>query len=490
MRQLSKGVDIVVGTPGRVYDLYEKEYLWFDKIQSVVMDEADHMLDIGFEKDMEQILEAIKKSSDAKPQVLLFSATLPEWIHRNAQKHQNADRVYIDAIGNVINRTAEKIKHLAVPCDDFNLGEAVGCLLSFYAQNGKAMIFAETKIQVEQLNEHIKFSGGCGPLHGDLSQAFREKTLSRFRAGQINCLIATDVAARGLDIPDVDVVIQIEPPRHTESFIHRAGRTARAGKDGTCIVLFNPRRNLRELGAIEKEAGVTFTKVPFPSGEKILSNQMAHFINIVSKNSSKSSDEIQTFASKILDHFDGDAVKVTQGLLQSLTGSLSTHLRSSLTGMINFKTFVFKTNTQLPIPRLISLLEDSIPGISISQFSKLIDENGVAFDVRQQDVDKVKSAFGEIGSKLSNFGTLEEPATLSNLEIFSRFNSFSSRSFDRPNNGSFNRADNGYSRHGFAKDRFSVRSSFDGRDRRGNRPSSGDYNRKSFPARKVHVPFI
>ena len=510
MNSLDRGCDVVVGTPGRVFDLFEKGALSFAGIQTVVLDEADHMLDIGFAEDMDKILASINTASNKKPQVLLFSATLPEWIHRNAQKYQSADRIYIDAIGNVTNRTAERIRHLAVPCDGMNLGEALSSLLSFYANGGKAMIFAETKLQVEQLNESIKFAGGCGSLHGDLTQAFREKTLARFRSGQINCLIATDVAARGLDIPDVDIVIQMEPPRHIESFIHRAGRTARAGKEGTCLVMFNPRKDLRNLVAIEKEAGMKFQKVGFPPASSIINNQFSSLLAKVNESEKRQSTEVKSLASRILEHFEGDSVKVIGGLIASMSGAMGVHSRSFFNGSAGMKTLVFKTKSPIAMEKIVSLLKSNIPDLTLTQYSRIVDENGIAFDIRADQMQKVQDAFLN-NPKLSSVGTLEDSEIIPDLEFYSK-SAFSSGGFSRGassgggyrgnfsrggsrndsfrSNNSFSRGDNDYGRGRFTQDRIGVRSSYDGRDSRGNQMGSSEYNKHKNTQRKIHVPFI
>lgn len=268
---------MVVGTPGRVQDMIQKGTLRLGNIETIILDEADHMLDIGFAKDLDNILQDLREAKSRENaqyntpegfQFLLFSATVPAWIKKAIGKYLKPDHIYIDHVGTDVMKCNTSIKQLAIPTLPDQVSSTVAGLLQTHrTPEGRCIIFCETKHRCDSLAEELCDIPGIKALalHGDVSQGARERALDRFRAGRLSCLVATDVAARGLDIPNVELVIQTEPPRNTETFIHRSGRTGRAGKTGTNVILSPPGRQL-EIDEIARGAGVDFKVVPAPAG--------------------------------------------------------------------------------------------------------------------------------------------------------------------------------------------------------------------------------
>ncbi|KAK1325672.1 DEAD-box ATP-dependent RNA helicase 53 [Acorus calamus] len=222
MDALNQGVDVVVGTPGRVIDLLKRGSLSLSQVKFMVLDEADEMLKVGFAEDVETILEGLPK----KRQSMMFSATLPSWIKGLTRKYLK-DPLTID------------LEH---------------------GKGGKCIVFAQTKRDVDRLAHAMGRSHNCQPLHGDISQNQRERTLAGFRDGHFNVLVATDVAARGLDVPNVDLIIHYELPNNSEIFVHRSGRTGRAGKKGCAILIYNDHQT-RAVRVIEQDIGCKFKEV-------------------------------------------------------------------------------------------------------------------------------------------------------------------------------------------------------------------------------------
>ncbi|KAF8057135.1 RH3A [Scenedesmus sp. PABB004] len=242
---LRRGVDVVVGTPGRLMDLLERKKLHGDKVRFVVLDEADQMLDMGFEEDMEVILQQMPPER----QTMLFSATLPGWVAKVAKRYQR-DPLTIDLVGE--DQTGKLNEDVTLNVMQTSLAEkrqVLVDLLSVYAAGGKAIVFTRTKLGADEVAAAISQQQPCEALHGDIAQAQREKTLARFRGSEVTVLIATDVAARGLDIPNVDLVVHYDIPQDSESFLHRSGRTGRAGNKGRAIVMHTP-GEARQLGLI------------------------------------------------------------------------------------------------------------------------------------------------------------------------------------------------------------------------------------------------
>jgi ATP-dependent RNA helicase DDX21 len=238
--RLSRGVDIVVATPGRMIDMLDRGFISLGSIQVVCLDEADEMLKQGFQESIVTIFSKIKKQRKESIQTLLFSATFPEWVNTLSAKYQSSDTEMIDLVPKE-GETPSTITHYLIDSSGSSPAQLVQKLIShFTSKDGRAIIFCETKRLVNDMSEDL--GDGCGMLHGDVRQQDREKVYREFKAGRITVVVATNVAARGLDFPDIQLVIQTEPPREVESFIHRAGRTGRAGKTGVNVLMYSSRQ--------------------------------------------------------------------------------------------------------------------------------------------------------------------------------------------------------------------------------------------------------
>ncbi|KAL1831873.1 hypothetical protein ACET3Z_001524 [Daucus carota] len=261
---LSSGVDVVVGTPGRIIDLIDRNTLKLGEIQFLVLDEADQMLAVGFEEAVEMILQKIP----TERQSMLFSATMPSWVKQLSRKYLNSPMT-IDLVGNQDEKLAEGIKLYALVSTSTSKRAILSDLVTVYAKGGKTIVFTQTKRDADEVSLALTSSIASEALHGDISQHQRERTLNGFRQGKFNVLVATDVASRGLDIPNVDLVIHYELPNDAETFVHRSGRTGRAGKEGSAILMFtnNERRKIR---SIERDVGCNFEFISPPAVEQVL----------------------------------------------------------------------------------------------------------------------------------------------------------------------------------------------------------------------------
>lgn len=268
VRNLENGSDIVVGTCGRVKDFLDRGTLKLDRVKFVILDEADEMLNIGFADDVETILSNLNKK-DNVVQTLLWSATLPEWINNIIDKYMREERRLVDTVTKFAQQAAKSVEHMALCCHPSEVEEVLADILLVYVKtNDRVMIFSETKVDcnVLSVSEHIKQE--CQVLHGDVVQKQREITTEGFRQGRFPVLLCTDVAARGLDIDNVQLVIQLKPPGDAETYIHRSGRTGRAGKLGKSIMFYGPRDRWK-VNNIEKKMGTKFRRVGAPQPSEL-----------------------------------------------------------------------------------------------------------------------------------------------------------------------------------------------------------------------------
>ncbi|MDN3019303.1 DEAD/DEAH box helicase [Paenibacillus sp. BSR1-1] len=252
LKKLKKGMQIVVGTPGRLLDHIRRGTVDLSQTSFLVLDEADQMLHIGFLNEVEDII----KETPASRQTMLFSATIPSEVRKLAHKHMRAPE-YIQ-----VEKTqgpADNVKQIAIHTIDRAKQATVIQLIETH-RPFLAVIFCRTKRRVSKLYEVLKSHGfSCDELHGDLSQAKREQVMKRFRDAEIQLLIATDVAARGLDVEGVTHVFNYDIPQDSESYIHRIGRTGRAGMKGLAITLYSS-ADRPTLDLIEKELNITIQK--------------------------------------------------------------------------------------------------------------------------------------------------------------------------------------------------------------------------------------
>lgn len=261
IKALKGGVQIIVGTPGRVMDHMRRHTIKTDELKMVVLDEADEMLDMGFREDMETILEQIP----GEHQTALFSATMPEPILNIAERFQE-DAVLVKVTKEEL--TIDLVKQYLYLIRREDKEEAVVRLLDFY-QLKKALIFCNTKTMVDVLSENLKNRGyEAEGLHGDLTQNQRDIVMRRFRDGSLQILIATDVAARGIDVSGVDGVINYDVPQDIEYYVHRIGRTGRAGKEGLSFTLAAV-KELYKIREIEKLCKTRLENKKLPSVHQV-----------------------------------------------------------------------------------------------------------------------------------------------------------------------------------------------------------------------------
>ena len=262
LRKLKSGVDIVVGTPGRIIDHLKRRSLVLDKVSHVVLDEADEMLNMGFREDIENILGYVNQTR----QMLLFSATMPQEILAIAKKYMGEYDVVRVKKQQLTTNLTDQIYFEVHRNDKF---EALSRIIDI-EDNFYGIIFCRTKVDVDTVSSQLSKRGyDADALHGDVSQHQRERILNRFKTKKINVLVATDVAARGLDINDLTHVINYSLPQDPESYVHRIGRTGRAGKEGTAITFVTP-SEYRKLLYIQKVAKTDIRKEQVPEVNDII----------------------------------------------------------------------------------------------------------------------------------------------------------------------------------------------------------------------------
>ncbi|TKY52376.1 DEAD-box ATP-dependent RNA helicase 3 [Spatholobus suberectus] len=299
---LSRGVDVVVGTPGRVIDLMNGNSLKLSEVQYLVLDEADQMLAVGFEEDVEVILDKVP----AQRQTMLFSATMPGWVKKLSRKYLN-NPLTIDLVGEQEEKLAEGIKLYALSATATSKRIVLSDLITVYAKGGKSIVFTQTKRDADEVSLSLTSSIASEALHGDISQHQRERTLNGFRQGKFTVLVATDVAARGLDIPNVDLVIHYELPNDAETFVHRSGRTGRAGKEGTAILMYtsSQRRTVRSL---ERDVGCKFEFISPPAMEEILESSAEQVVATLNRVHPESVEFFTATAQKLVEEQGASAL--------------------------------------------------------------------------------------------------------------------------------------------------------------------------------------
>lgn len=275
LSQLKDGAQIVVGTPGRILDHIERKSLNLGFLETFVLDEADEMLRMGFIEDVETILSKLPE----KRQVALFSATMPPRIRQIANRYLK-DPISIEIKAETAtHKTTEQRFLFASPAQK---PDALCRILSVEEFQG-VIVFVRTKTSAEEVSEMLQTQGfKAVAIHGDISQALRERVINQFRQGSIDILVATDVAARGLDVERVTHVINYDIPFDCETYVHRIGRTGRAGRSGVTVLFITPRET-RLLTLIEKHTRQRVQKINIPSDEAILEIKQQRFIADIQK---------------------------------------------------------------------------------------------------------------------------------------------------------------------------------------------------------------
>ncbi|MDE2585571.1 MAG: DEAD/DEAH box helicase, partial [Betaproteobacteria bacterium] len=270
LRQLERGAHVIIGTPGRVMDHLERKSLNLDSLKVMALDEADEMLRMGFIDDVEWILERVP----ATRQTALFSATMPEPIRRVAQKYlREPQEVKIKSA----TATVSAIRQRYWQVSGLHKLDALTRILEVEEEFDAAIIFVRTKTATEELAQKLEARGyAASALNGDMNQAMRERTIEQLKNGGLDIVIATDVAARGIDVPRVSHVINYDIPYDSEAYVHRIGRTGRAGRTGNAILFVSP-REMRMLRTIERVTKQPIEPLKLPTKQDVADRRIGQF---------------------------------------------------------------------------------------------------------------------------------------------------------------------------------------------------------------------
>ncbi len=294
LRQIKRGVQIVVATPGRMLDIINRKAIDFTQVQFVVLDEADEMLNMGFQEDIDSILSTTPEDK----KTWLFSATMPNEVRRIAKKYMTDPFELTMGTKNTGNVNIEHEYYIVKARDKY---AAFKRIVDFNPEIF-GIVFCRTKIETQEIAEALMKDGyNADALHGDLSQQQRDKVMKRYRDRSLQLLIATDVAARGIDVNDVTHVINYSLPDEIENYTHRSGRTGRAGKTGISIAIINS-KELGKIRHIERSIGKQFTKAEIPTGFDVCEKQLFAMIHKV-HNVEVNEEQIDQYIPRIMDEF-------------------------------------------------------------------------------------------------------------------------------------------------------------------------------------------
>ena len=295
IRALKKGVQIIVATPGRLIDLKNRGFVHLENVSIIVLDEADEMLNMGFSDSINEIFESLP----TEHQTLMFSATMSREVERVAKKYlHDAETIVVGSR----NEGAENVNHIYYMVHAKDKYLALKRIVDYYPKIF-AIIFCRTKIETQEVADKLIRDGyNAESLHGDLSQQQRDLTMQKFRQHLTQLLVATDVAARGLDVDDLTHVINYGLPDDIENYTHRSGRTGRAGKKGTSISIVHSKEK-HKIRNIEKEIGKKFEEKPIPAAEEICKKQLYKVMDEIVK-TDVNDDEIAPFMQDISRYFE------------------------------------------------------------------------------------------------------------------------------------------------------------------------------------------
>ena len=295
IRALKKGVQVIVATPGRLIDLKNRGFAKLENVRNIVLDEADEMLNMGFSDAINEIFESLP----ADHSTLMFSATMSREVERVARDYlKDHEEVVVGSR----NEGAESVNHIYYMVQAKDKYLALKRIVDFYPKIF-AIIFCRTKLETQEIADKLIRDGyNAESLHGDLSQQQRDLTMQKFRQHLTQLLVATDVAARGLDVDDLTHVINFGLPDDIESYTHRSGRTGRAGKKGTSISIVHSKEK-HKIRSIEKEIGKSFIETPIPSAEEICKKQLYKVMDQIVK-TDVDDDEIAPFMQDINRYFE------------------------------------------------------------------------------------------------------------------------------------------------------------------------------------------
>lgn len=440
---LREGVEVVIGTPGRVIDLINRKELNFRKLRHLILDETDQMLNIGFQEDIEKILKSIKEQFDEykksidRIQFLLFSATIPKWVEKISKKFMKEDVEFVDMIKNSEVKTSKTVEHLClfIPSKEMKIPSIGDIVLVYGGAHSRTIIFTDKKEEANEVMLHGQLKIECQVLHGDIPQTQREVTFKSFRNGTLKCLVATNVAARGLDIPEVDLIIQLSPPNDVETYIHRSGRTGRAGKSGTCVTFYT-RRQQELIDNIERGAKIRFKKIGSPQPSDIM-RASARDVGLSLDNVAP--EVLNHFADtvrEIMERYSPDeaiarAIAIISGYTKSVKQrSLLCAVEGYITYIMEVDEVVRSTSYFWNILRkhFASNIVEAIKGMKF-----LATHKGAVFDVKEEH----KEAFEEISETLTRHHLhITQAKELPNFEERSDGGGFGGNfggNFNRPN---------------------------------------------------------
>ncbi|MQM12534.1 hypothetical protein Taro_045452, partial [Colocasia esculenta] len=381
---LKRGIDIVVGTPGRVKDHIERGTLDLRSLKFRVLDEADEMLNMGFVDDVELILGKVEDVN--KVQTLLFSATLPAWVNKISTRFLKPTKRTADLVGNEKLKASANVRHLALPCNRAARNQLIPDIIRCYSRGGRTIIFTETKESASELSGLLP---GARALHGDIVQAQREVIIAGFRSGSFLVLVATNVAARGLDINDVQLIIQCEPPRDVEAYIHRSGRTGRAGNTGVAVLLFEPRYS-GSISRLERETGVKFERISPPQPADVAESIGSEAAVSISNVSDSVVPVFRAQAEELLSSSGLSAVDLLAKALARAAGYTDIKKRSLLSSNEDYVTLLLRTGRSIYSPSFAySALRRFMPDekmVGVRDLSLTADGMAAIFDVPADDV--------------------------------------------------------------------------------------------------------
>ena len=295
IRALKKGVQVIVATPGRLIDLKNRGYAKLDNVSNIVLDEADEMLNMGFSDAINEIFESLPEDHST----LMFSATMSREVERVAKDYL---KDYQEIVVGSRNEGAENVNHIYYMVQAKDKYLALKRIVDYYPKIF-AIIFCRTKLETQEIADKLIRDGyNAESLHGDLSQQQRDLTMQKFPQHLTQLLVATDVAARGLDVDDLTHVINFGLPDDIENYTHRSGRTGRAGKKGTSISIVHSKEK-HKIRNIEKEIGKKFVETPIPSAEEICKKQLYKVMDQIVK-TDVDDDEIAPFMQDISRYFE------------------------------------------------------------------------------------------------------------------------------------------------------------------------------------------
>lgn len=399
IREIRDGAQIIVGTPGRTLDLINRKKLKVGELKRVVLDEADEMLNMGFQEELNSILGATPKEK----QTLLFSATMPKEAKKISQEYMTDPAEISVGHADVGNSKVEHQYFKVRASDRFALLR----LLIELDPEMYAVIFCRTRREVNGVAEDLRYAGhSADALHGDMSQAQRDDVMQRFRKRRISLLVATDVAARGLDVQDLTHVINYNLPDAPEVYVHRSGRTGRAGKEGIAMSIVTG-REVRKIRGIEKYSKVTFKVQDVPSQDEVYRLRALRFAESVKK--ATLDDKVAAYLPEVIESFDGIE---REELIQKILGYGLGTLSKQLSGQKQIKNDDFKDNrpdkgnktyTTLcmsigrkqgyTVPQVIGMMNRRLPGKKIA-FGKIDLQNNMTYvGVDSKEARKVVAAF-------------------------------------------------------------------------------------------------